>query len=73
MRFGNAGDGTCDARPGNSASRIFFIARRPRDQARQIVIGNGNVPQSANDYSAVQPPSIDRLAPVIDFAASEAR
>ena len=64
------------ARPGNSASRILFmptsggaVGIRRRDSA-----ADGNVRRDrATIHSAVQPPSIDRLAPVIALAASEQR
>ena len=55
------------ARPGNSAASGFFMtmrASRLRGQRYRAV---------AKIHSAVQPPSIDRLAPVIAFATSEQR
>jgi len=55
------------ARPGSSEARRFFMTKR----ASRL---RGRADRPAADFqAAVQPPSIGRLAPVMDFAASEQR
>src|SRR5579883_2021400 len=58
MRLVTAEELRSGARPGHSDARMFLIQRRRRGSRAQ---------------AAVQPPSIDRFAPVIALAASEHR
>ncbi len=52
--------------------RLAMVAKA--FQVFRVVLGRAGLPERRlTDQAAVQPPSIDRFAPVIDFAASPHR